>query len=332
MHLIEAENSLPIGGYFELELPRTSTTFFSGFRKFQSARAAFSALLKTGNPKRVWVPKYICDAMLTPLINLEIEHIFYDLNDVLDISTSIELQAEDWLLYVNYFGICSQKVNSLLDRFNPEQIVLDYSQAFFAPLHHHVLATIYSPRKFFGVPDGGLLHSQLLIPQCAGTDTSSFSRMEHLLQRLGSSPEAGFAAYQRAEKCLDDLSEPKQMSLLSERILSSIDFDAVQEKRKENFQTLHHLLKNSDPLLEEINTMDTPLCYPYFSSDDALRQHLIKNKIFIATYWHDAGMRLDAKISDRFIRNMLPLPIDQRYGTTDMERIASIIKQQNHIL
>ena len=66
----------------------------------------------------------------------------------------MQLREGGWLLYVNYFGICQHQERQVLERFGASRVVLDRSQAFFAdPID--CLATIYSPRKFFGVPTEG---------------------------------------------------------------------------------------------------------------------------------------------------------------------------------
>ena len=58
-------------------------------------------------PKRVWMPKYTCDVMYYPLFTLGIEIEFYDLAEPFNVAESVTLGSNDWLLYVNYFGICN---------------------------------------------------------------------------------------------------------------------------------------------------------------------------------------------------------------------------------
>lgn len=230
-----------IGGYFELELPQGLPEKYPDALKYQSARAAFLALLQhLPNIKRVWMPYYICDSMLAPVHAAGKELAFYSINERFAIKDTISVAADDLLLYVNYFGVCEENVAEVLAQYEPAQLVIDCSQAFYsAPFE--CLATIYSPRKFFGVPDGGLLYSQIPISTPEEVDVTSFVRTEHLLRRLGDSPEGGYAAYQRAEESLSDL-EPRKMSNLSERILASIDFEAVRRIRKENFKMLNDWL------------------------------------------------------------------------------------------
>ena len=66
-----------IGGYFELEVGPRKSIAFRGAYRFQSARAAFLALLRAGKPERVWIPRYICDAMVLPLRYAGIDYVFY---------------------------------------------------------------------------------------------------------------------------------------------------------------------------------------------------------------------------------------------------------------
>ena len=56
------------------------------------------------------------------------------------------------VLYVNYFGLCDENVERLLQEVPKEKLIIDNSQALFA-LPSNAMATIYSIRKFIGVPD-----------------------------------------------------------------------------------------------------------------------------------------------------------------------------------
>jgi len=266
--------------------------------------------------------------MLTPLEEAGIERGWYDVNDQLDVDGSVSIGTDDWLVYVNYFGICNKKVEGVLQRFPPGQIVLDYSQSFFAPPVNEALATIYSPRKFFGVPDGGMLISRVPVSLPEERDTGSFGRMSHLMRRLGECPEAGYAEYQHSEESLTEC-EPKRMSRLTERILSSIDFDHARKTREENFLFLHERLGEVNQLSLDTSSITAPLCYPFLTHDTDLRRRLIDNRVFVATYWTDAIGRVSDEWAEKMVRNLLPLPIDQRYGQKDMERLVSVIIGEN---
>lgn len=312
-----------IGGYFELELPHARPFMYQGALKYQSARAAFLALLRVSTPKRVWMPYYICDAMLAPVRASGAEIFFYSLDKHLGIADDITLDSADILLYVNYFGVCFGQVEKVLDRFNPSQVVLDFSQAFFIE-PQKCLATIYSPRKFFGVPDGGLIFTELPLCTPELLDTGSAGRMQHLIKRLAGSPELGYEDYQRSETSLDDL-EPRQMSNLTNRLLSSIDFGDAHARRNENFLSLHKVLGTTNRLALDAEP-DGPLCYPYFSSDAGLRKKLISQRVFVPTYWADALSRINGYcLEGDLVNSILPIPCDQRYSSKDMTKVLSSI-------
>jgi hypothetical protein len=294
---------------------------------FQSARAAFLALLRAGKPERVLMPRHICQAMLDPLSKAGIQVAWYELDEEFAVAPQVEMGPGDWLLYVNYFGVCDGQVDILLQRFPAERVVLDFSQALFAKPVEQALATIYSPRKFLGLPDGGLLHSQMTLSVPELRDDGSYSRSFHLLRRLAESPEAGYADFQKAEISLADC-EPRRMSRLTEQLLAAVDLERVMAIRRENFRFLHACLGERNCLHINAGELAVPLCYPFLSEDEGLRGRLKLNRVFVPTYWPDALERVNGPWAATMIRNLLPLPIDQRYGRPDMERLASLILGQ----
>lgn len=314
-----------IGGYFELELPLQQYRLYSKAISFQSARAAFYALLVEGRPNRVWMPRYICDSMLAPLRATETELVFYNIDQALGVSDDVKIKDGDWLLYANYFGVCAAQEDRLLERFSSSQIIFDHSQAFFSP-PRDCLATIYSPRKFFGVPDGGLLFTSLHVIEPAEIDTGSVVRCTHLLTRLDSTPEDGYLNFKNAEETFCDM-QPRRMSLLTDRLLMSIDYDACKMQRNTNFHFLHERLSHRNNLNVGISRIDGPMCYPLLVDDVAIRQRLLANRIFVPTYWPEVDSRVQAESFERHLLDKcFPLPCDQRYSQEDMMRITEFLK------
>lgn len=313
-----------IGGYFELELPSRQGVPHEGVMYFQSARASFLALLREVRPERVWMPKYICDSMLGPLELAGVECAWYDLDERLH-AKNIAFHENDLVLYVNYFGLCGSGVQEILESLPPDRVVLDFSQSFFAHPFKHALATIYSPRKFFGVPDGGLLYSpHVKISDPEEVDVFSLHRVKHLILRLAGAVEEGYLAYQEAEKSIDQDVEPKSMSVLTRKILNSIDYGNIAEKRSRNFSMLSEALGNR--LLLRGSGGEVPLCFPYVAKDgDALRRYLMENRVYVPTYWTEAVRRLAPEQAEALVKNLVPLPIDQRLSKSDIERLSCLV-------
>ncbi|MEA9394222.1 hypothetical protein [Lelliottia amnigena] len=319
-----------IGGYFPLELPQKKLKYHKGGEYFNSARAAFYALLKAGKPDAVWMPRWICDAMLSPLSELGVPVHFYSLEENFSPEADLKLAPGEWLLYVNYFGLCNCQEQALLKRFNPAQIIFDRSQAFFSPPQQG-LATIYSPRKFFGVPDGGLLFSSLPVMQPELQEKVPLPPTEHMIQRLTYGAEAGFAAYQQAENLLSVL-PGTAISALSQRLLETVDYPFVEKIRLRNFRYLHAQLQHLNVMSVPEELPYAPFCYPFLNRKKGLRESLYGVRIYTATFWQDAAVRLEKNDRERVLVDyLIPLPIDQRYTLADMQTIVdSILERVTH--
>lgn len=299
-----------IGGYPSLELSKKNKAFHLGAFQYQSARAAFAALL-LNMPEvcRVWMPSYICDSMLAPIKFSGKECIFYNISEKFDIATKIKLKKDDLLLYVNYFGVCETSVHRILEKFNRQQVIVDCSQAFYAG-PYDCLATIYSPRKFFGVPDGGLMMTNKNIVPPLEQDADSILRMEHLITRLAFSAETGYASYQRAEESLRNCS-PKVMSELTKKLLAAIDYLDVQETRLKNFSLLHELLKEENQFKFDM-VSKAPLCYPFMPKNKIDKKRLSEKRIFIPTYWPDVENRDGVNIFESdLVNRLIAIPCNQ---------------------
>jgi hypothetical protein len=76
-----------------------------------------------------------------------------------------------------------------------------------------------------------------------------------------------------------------------------------------------------------MDSFECPLVYPYWCENGSeLKKKLIGQNIFVATYWPNVFEW--AKQNDleyNLANHVVCLPIDQRYGNEDMERIIKSI-------
>lgn len=315
-----------IGGYFELELPQGAAERYPSALKYQSARAAFMDLLQQmSRIKRVWAPYYLCDSMLAPIRAAGKELAFYSINRHFAINGEIALKRDDLLLYVNYFGICADNVENVLNSHNRDQVVVDCSQAFYSG-PYECLATIYSPRKFFGVPDGGLLLTRQVLELPIEQDRTSILRVDHLLKRLAFSAEAGYESYRSAEASLLDVT-PKRMSELTRRLLASIDYNSIEQERKRNFNYLREAL-DSRNVLSIAESRDAPMCYPYLPKKTIDKKMLADKRIYVPAYWPEVNAKgIDGGFEVVAANDLLALPCDQRYTCGDYSRMLSLFER-----
>ena len=138
-----------IGGYFELELSE-SIEYHSELLKFNSGRNALKYILKARQPKKVFIPNYICNSVIEPLEELKINYEFYNVNKYFEIAQNITLKDSEIIFYVNYFALKLDYIKGLANKYN-NNLIVDNTQAFFQKPFKDI-DTIYSPRKFFPLP------------------------------------------------------------------------------------------------------------------------------------------------------------------------------------
>ena len=309
-----------IGGYFSLELPLREEYYKNAIR-LNTGRNCLEYILRARGYKKVYLPYYTCEAVMEPINKLGIPYEFYHINMHLELSYDIHLNYDEALLYTNYYGLKQRYTEELAQKYG-SSLIVDNTQAFFArPLSG--IDTFYTCRKFFGVPDGAYLYCDAV--NANGLELStSYDRFEHLLKRIDLSAGEGFGAYHENEDKLEH--QPICiMSRLTQRLMQSIDYDDVAKRRRANYKLLHKALGEENNLKLTLDEDAIPMVYPFFSSDEGLREKLIENKIFVARYWPNV-LEWTTKEDLEYLLacQMQPLPIDQRYGMDDMKKIIEI--------
>jgi hypothetical protein len=319
---------MEIGGYFELEL-RKGKDYHIKALKLNTGRNAFEYILKSKAYRKVYLPYFTCDVMLEPIRKLGLENEFYHINEqfepVFDYS---KVAPDETFVYTNYFGLFDHIITKLVDKC--PNLIIDNAQSFFSkPING--IDTFYSARKFFGVPDGAYLFiynsNYDLIRNCSVNKSSD--RFEHLLKRIEMGAEEGYRAFKNNSKSF--VGEPiKKMSLIAQRLLENIDYQFVVNQRKSNFQFLNNQLKEENQLSPFLNDNSVPMVYPFWSKKRNLRNKLIENKVYVATYWPNVLKWCTKQMPEyHFVNNILPLPIDHRYGEKEMKFLIGIINMHS---
>ena len=313
-----------IGGYFSLELPFREEYHKDAIR-LNTGRNCMEYILRVRGYKKVYIPYYTCEVILEPFKKLGIPYEFYHIDIHFEIRDRFTLKADEALLYTNYFGLKQRYVEQLAEKFG-SRLIVDNTQAFYAkPLNG--IDTFYTCRKFFGVADGAYLYTDKLLEDEFEQD-ESWNRMTHLLKRIDLSAEQGFADFRRADDGLEN--QPiRKMSKLTQRIMQSIDYKAAAMKRRENYLKLHEVLGEENHLQLTLDEEAVPMVYTFLTPIQGLREKLIENKVFVARYWPNV-LEWTTKDDIEYLitYQMLPLPIDQRYGEGDMKRITDIIRNK----
>lgn len=309
-----------IGGYIELQLPEGSEHYPS-FIKLNTGRNAFEYLLRIKKYSLVYLPYFTCEVMLEPLRRLSIPYRFYRINQDLEPQIDFLMEENACLLYTNYFGIKQDTVKRLAREV--KNLIVDNAQAFFCPPVEGI-DTFYSCRKFFGVPDGAYLYTESNTRLSLESDISVY-RFSHLIKSIDLSIETGYHDYLKNNVVLGN-NPIKKMSVLSQRILSGVDYEDCRCIRNANFQHLHRSLSAVNKLDIDLRNIDGPMVYPLLIDQSGARKALISKKIFVATYWPNVLEWASEDLFEHYLsKHLLPLPVDHRYRTKDMDHMLEVL-------
>lgn len=305
-----------IGGYIEFEQFRNKMLYDNAIL-LNSARDCFLYLFQSRVAKKIWIPYFLGDTIYKLCRKKDIKYSFYHI-DKNWLPVNVKLQPDEYIYIVNYYGQLDEAaILTLKTKYG--NIIVDNTQAYFnAPLEG--IDTLYSCRKYFGVPDGGVLFTDARL-DCDIEQEISYDRMNFLLGRYEKTASEFYPEYVTNNDYFD--TQPmKRMSKVTKNLLRGIDYEFVKQRRTENFKYLHGRLGKINQL--KLKIPGGAFAYPLMLENAGeIRKQLIKQKIYIPVLWPNV---LDECASDswehKLASDVLPLPVDQRYDLDDMKYIA----------
>ena len=315
--------------------------FLSGsFLATVNARSAVAILVEALHPGRVWLPSYLCAALLDGVSRRGVPVAWYPVGEALQpagLTWLDEVGAGDVVVVIDYFGFIAPDGLMAAARDRGAFLLEDASQALLTSgAGSNADAVVFSPRKFVGVPDGGILgfrsrtlNRPAMVPPpddwwCLALDAA---RRRAAFDK-GSGDRDWYGPFRRAEDGAPV--GPYAMSELSYRLLSgAIDYADVAERRRANYLRLASALTAS-ALFPRLPDEVVPLGFPVrLSGRDRVRQALFAHEIFAPTHWQIETFVPSSFVASHALSSrILTLPCDQRYGEADMDLIASIVTSE----
>lgn len=312
-----------IGGYLELELNHGSE-FHTDCIALNSGRNCLRYLICAKKIKKIWLPKLLCSAISNTCSEENVEIAYYSIDCNLRPILNGIRDKNEWIYLINFYGQYS-KDEIIKYAKEHRNLIVDNVQAFYAkPVEG--IDTIYTCRKFFGVPDGGYLYTDCNLSDELVQD-ESHERLGFLAGRFECSANEFYSEYRKNELYIDDL-PLRLMSAVTRNILRGIDYERAKESREQNFAYLHEKLKEVNQL--NLHLPDGPYMYPLLVGHGAeIRKRLQEKNIYVPTFWPNVLQELFGGEEEyRLAENILPLPCDQRYGLQDMELVLGIILKE----
>jgi dTDP-4-amino-4,6-dideoxygalactose transaminase len=247
-----------------------------------------------------------------------------------------EIRPGDLAVFIDYFGFTVWGEHGREARRSGAWVVEDACQALLNDgFSEHAHYVVLSPRKFVGVPDGGVLLARngADLPECElpppsaawWLDAFAASQLRAEFDRHGGE-RAWFPLFQKTDNT--GPCQPMRMSELSAYFLQHrIDYEENARRRRENYEFLASELSHV-AIFPDLGPGVVPLGFPVRIRDrDRLRHALFDAEIYPAVHWPIAGV-VPAKFetSHRLSGEIMTLPSDQRYARSDMERMLTRMK------
>ena len=309
-----------IGGYFGLE-EFGGQEYYPDAAAVNSGRNALLYILKCRKAEKIYIPRFLCDSVFRMCQREGIPYGEYDINDDFTPDFRGNLGDGEYLYIVNYYGqISKEQIKNFKIRYG--RIIIDNVQAFFQkPAAGE--DTVYSCRKFFGVPDGGYAFTEENRLILTKIDVSR-ERMNHILGRFEESGSVYYDAFRDNDEKFYHL-PLRGMSRITHNILRGVNYGQVREKRNANFSFLADNLGGLNG--KNFKFPDGAYCYPFYCKNGPeIRRILAEKRIYVATLWPNVIKNGSGRERD-FAENILPLPCDQRYGEEDMGILVREIKK-----
>lgn len=295
------------------------------WRGFRTGRAALAALLRHRGIPRVWLPAYTCTNLADGAGEREIQ--WYATGDRLDVSADAlgGVRPGDAVVVIDYFGRSPTEAVRSLARDRDILWIEDRAQAMAPDAEMFGEIVLHSPRKLFGVGDGGILVGPDLPDPVGSEDTDVFAPNDlRAADPDGFDPVPWFTAFRTREAAFTPA--PLPISARTVEALKAIDPTQEIAARKANWAALAEALP--DLALWPIKEAGfAPLAFPVVVNDAAaLSAHMAANCIWCARHWAELPSPQGFAVEHAFSRRCLSLPLDGRYNSDDMERIASAVR------
>jgi hypothetical protein len=313
---------MAIGGFFPLFSglnPISSSDYHTGVF-MESGRSAFGAVLDLVKPTRVFLPHYLCHAILDACIKRKIEVVRYELDKNLLPTKIPELEAGSLFYSVNYFGLQPKYHATLSEKLGP-QLIVDNTHDF-SLREVGASWSFTNARKNLGVPDGAFLYGPSR-PSTKNLQPAPFFWYHGMLRNFGFRT-LSWRIYRSLEERFGH--EPRPGSNLSSTLIRKYNLSSASSKRIQNFNYLHKRLEHVNMLnLDALGGV--PFCYPLLIEAPVSRGDLAKRGLFLPRYWPEVAAEQSAPAWERFLaRNLLPLPVDHRYGLGEIAQIVRILE------
>lgn len=260
--------------------------------EFNSARNALRVLVREFKIRKVHLPYYLCPIIKNSLKKENCALEFYHIDE--NFFPVSDFGVDDFILYPNYFGICTKNAKELSEKY--PNLIVDNAHSFYSP--HFGFASFNSYRKFFffshNLKDGAYLRvNQPLKNEYSKAETEDIPN------------DFSYNSMLRNEKRVEEF-DVRKISDTSKEILKKINFEEDKKNRLEKFFELSEKYKSVNELSLNLENGEIPFVYPLLTYDKKLSEEITKNDDLILRYWNTLP---ESFLEYRFYKYLIPIPL-----------------------
>lgn len=256
--------------------------------ELNTARNALRYIIKTFGIEEIYIPYYICPVVRNAIKKENCKINFYHIDE--KFLPTVQFPKDSYILYPNYFGVCSKNVDELAQKY--PNLIVDNAHSFFS--EPKGLASFNSLRKFFPMlRDGSFLYVTEKLDEDIVVDDYSYE-LKILTQE----------EIIRNEYRLDN----EDIKFISENTLKyfeNIDLDCEKQRRIIAVEKFKKMYDAENNLSVDINPYDLPFVYPFLANDSFTAEKVVKSLSFdIYRYWTNLP---DSFVEKAFYSRLVPI-------------------------
>lgn len=338
--------------------PRLFGIPFSDFAWLSTGRSAIALAIECAESnnkhfsRRVLLPSYTCESVIKPFLDKGYSVEFFSLNerlepDLSEIKKSIIETNVGIFLFHRYFGFDTIKnIDEIVECCQEHNVTVieDRTQCLYSDIPlSNADYFIGSMRKWCEIPDGGFITCKQGIIERKPEEKNlefeqikleaSYAKYDYIFNGKGDK-STFLRQFTEAEELLEKQENIYCISDSSLAIQGTLNIQELKTSRRKNYRFLVNGLQNIKgikPLFESFPQEVTPLYLPVIAENrEKIRSELREDAIYLPVIWPKADVvNTNSTATEYLYEHLLCIPIDQRYGIDDMQRIIECLGRVN---
>lgn len=251
--------------------------------KLNTARNSLRYIVKAFNIKEIYIPYYICPVVRSALNKENCKINFYNVD--LQFKPKQQFPKDAFILYPNYFGVCSDIVEELSLKY--KNLIVDNAHSFFS--EPKGIATFNSLRKFFNqLRDGSFLYIKKSF--YLNLEEDNYSYNNDLMTE-----EEFILNENRLDK-----QDIKFISQNTDALFEKIDIELEKQRIKNHFDFYHKKYGSENLLNLIISEDDYPFKYPLLVNSVERANEIVSELsiqgVTVYRYWNNLPKSFDEKV------------------------------------